>query len=274
MEIIDKGVLNGSYMDFTSASDFARKALYTLPQYGHFICTREYHIARNPLNWLLMIYINSGEMSMFCRNKRISASSGQLVLLDCRTPHEYRCMKDTDFYWFHFCGNSSEAYTDLIYDQGCYVLSDDKLSKHIVEKILAEAHRMPCDEHRISGNIQRLLIHMAAPPEQSMDYETLSPALNHIRENYSEPITLNDLSELCGMSTSHFIRSFQKHIGRTPHEYLLAYRLREAKQLLLFTEYTVEDIADQCGFNSASHFARSFRANNNMSPSEFRRMEF
>lgn len=76
------------------------------------------------------------------------------------------------------------------------------------------------------------------------------------------------------MSTSHFIRSFQKHLGRTPHEYLLAYRLRQSKQLLLTTDLTMEQIAEKCGFNSASHFARAFRSSNNLRPSEFRRMQF
>lgn len=76
------------------------------------------------------------------------------------------------------------------------------------------------------------------------------------------------------MSTSHFIRSFQKYLGRTPHEYLLSFRLLRSKQLLLSAELSVEQIADQCGFNSASHFARAFRKSNGISPSEFRKMQF
>ncbi|MDO4617347.1 MAG: helix-turn-helix domain-containing protein [Lachnospiraceae bacterium] len=274
MEIVDEGVLSGSYMDFTSPSEFARQALYTLPQYGHFICDSKYHIARQPLDWLLMIYINSGELSLRCGTRHFTGSDGQLILLDCRKAHEYRCLKQTDFYWFHFCGNSSEAYADLLYEQGSFLLSNDQSARHIVEAILAEAPRMPFDEHRISGNIQRLLIHMAAPAEKTVDYKPLAPALSYIRNHFGDSIMLDELAELCGMSTSHFIRSFQKHIGRTPHEYLLAYRLREAKQLLIFSNDTIECIAETCGFNSASHFARSFRANNNMRPSEFRKMQF
>ncbi len=274
MEIIDAGVLPGSFMEFTSPSDFARKALYCLPQYGHFICNSDYHISRPSLDWYLLFYINSGEMSLTCRDRHITATAGQVVLLDCRYPHEYHCVGQADFYWIHFCGNSSEAYTDLLYEQNKCCISDDQGAKHIFENIFAEAHRMPSDEHRISGNIQRLLIHMAAPAETVSLYESLAPALEYIRENYQEQIRLEDLSDLCGMSTSHFIRNFQKHIGRTPHDYLLAYRLRQAKQLLIFTNNTIEEIADQCGFNSASHFARAFRGENNVRPSEFRKMQF
>ena len=76
------------------------------------------------------------------------------------------------------------------------------------------------------------------------------------------------------MSISHFIRSFKKYAGCTPHEYLLSYRLRQAKELLLSTDDTIERIAEQCGFHSASHFARAFRKNLSMTPSEFRNLRF
>ena len=76
------------------------------------------------------------------------------------------------------------------------------------------------------------------------------------------------------MSASHLIRCFKKHLSCTPHEYLLQYRLRQSKRLLQATEDSIEEIADACGFNSASHFARAFKAVNGMTPTAFRALEF
>ena len=73
---------------------------------------------------------------------------------------------------------------------------------------------------------------------------------------------------------SHFIRGFKLYTGYTPHEYLLSYRLRQAKQLLSTSSLTIEEIAERCGFNSASHFARAFRSAENTSPTKFRKLEF
>lgn len=89
-----------------------------------------------------------------------------------------------------------------------------------------------------------------------------------------QPVSLEDLADQCSMSTSHLIRSFQRYLNCTPHEYLLAFRLKQSKQLLLSTSMSIEQIAEQCGFNSASHFARAFRKNNGASPSTFRQVHF
>ena len=79
---------------------------------------------------------------------------------------------------------------------------------------------------------------------------------------------------MCGISKSHFILSFKLYVGCTPHEYLLQYRLRQSKRLLLSSDLTVEQIAEDCGFNSASHFARAFRQETDISPTAFRAISF
>ena len=104
--------------------------------------------------------------------------------------------------------------------------------------------------------------------------ELLAPALKYIQRGYAQPIALEELAAHCGMSASHLIRCFKKHLSCTPHEYLLQYRLRQSKRLLQATEDSIEEIADACGFNSASHFARTFKAVNGMTPTAFRALEF
>lgn len=104
--------------------------------------------------------------------------------------------------------------------------------------------------------------------------ELLAPALAYIHGHFADDISLNDLAEMCGISKSHFIRSFKRYVGCTPHEYLLQYRLRQSKRLLLSSDLTVEQIAEDCGFNSASHFARAFRQETDISPTAFRAISF
>ena len=107
-----------------------------------------------------------------------------------------------------------------------------------------------------------------------MTSELLAPALSYIHNRYAEDIPLDELADRCGVSKSHFIRSFKRYVGCTPHEYLLQYRLRQAKRLLLSGDFTVEQIAEDCGFNSASHFARAFRHETGLSPTAFRAISY
>ncbi len=274
MKIMDAGVSGESFMDFTIPTEFAKRALYYIPQYGHFLCDGDYNISRQTLDWFLMIYVCAGTLHLESRGGSAAAHADQIVLLDCRFPHRYYCIGTTDFLWFHFCGNSSEAYAEALYEQAGMVFPAGRTESRIFQRIFSSAQLVPCDEHLISSSIHHLLGCLASPKRSEAYYQPLAPAIDHIRNHFDQPLPLDELSARCSMSTSHFIRSFQKHLGRTPHEYLLAYRLRQSKQLLLTTDLTMEQIAEKCGFNSASHFARAFRASNNLRPSEFRRMQF
>ncbi len=59
-----------------------------------------------------------------------------------------------------------------------------------------------------------------------------------------------------------------------PADYLQEQRLRHAKVLLTGSALSIEQIAEQSGFNSASHFSRVFRSREKMTPSKFRSTNF
>ena len=61
-------------------------------------------------------------------------------------------------------------------------------------------------------------------------------------------------------------------IGTSPHSYLTEVRLLHAKQLLLETSDSIEQIAAACAFCSSSNFIRTFRRINGLTPAKFRQM--
>lgn len=127
----------------------------------------------------------------------------------------------------------------------------------------------------LSHRIDRVLMNLANLEGSSQPVnEILAPALQHIQEHYAEPLELDALASLSLLSPSHFIRTFKKYLGCTPHEYVLQYRLRQSKHLLQTTADSIETIAEKCGFNSASHFARAFKHVNHMTPTDFRHLDF
>lgn len=277
MKIKDEGVLEPSFLDFTIPSDFAKKNLYYVPQYGHFYCNGHYSISRSYLDLFLCIYILDGALHAESRGLEVTAQKHQLLLLDCHEPHKYYCDSSADILWFHFAGNSSQAYTDYLFEmsgllfEGNHILS----LKPCFDVILSSSLGTASNEHKISSQISRILAVLAAPEGSPAAVQSLmNPAVSYIRQHYGEDIGLEKLASLCGLSISHFIRSFHKYIGCTPHEYLLSFRLRQAKQLLWSSTEPVEEISVQCGFNSASHFARAFRKQEGMTPTQFRNIRF
>lgn len=274
IKIEDVGVLPGSFADITIPSEFARRALYYIPQYGHYHCTAEYAVDRPSFDWLLVVYVRAGTLYLETERFCYQASAGHFALVDCRHPHHYFCRSNAELQWFHFSGGSSEAYIEYFGEQSTLVFPADETTERLFGRIFLQVQIVPCNEHLISADIHGLLARLAAPRAETRGEQSVEAAITCIRERFAEPLNVERLAELCSMSVSHFIRSFRRYIGLTPHEYLLAFRLQRAKQLLLMTNNTVERIAADCGFNSASHFARAFRTANGCSPSDFRKVRF
>ena len=99
---------------------------------------------------------------------------------------------------------------------------------------------------------------------------SIQPAIELIAQNYSRSISVEELAAVCGISSPHFYRTFKNFMDVTPHEYLLLYRLKQAKRFLISTTDSIEEISFRCGFNSHSHFTRAFKKFNRMTPLEFR----
>lgn len=107
--------------------------------------------------------------------------------------------------------------------------------------------------------------------QQSRGLEPLLPALACIEDSLSEPITNKQLAEMCCLSENHFIRLFRSQLGRTPADYLLDLRLRRAAQWLLFTDHSVDRIAEEAGFGNRFSFTRAFSRRMGMGPATYRR---
>jgi AraC family transcriptional regulator len=71
-------------------------------------------------------------------------------------------------------------------------------------------------------------------------------------------VTLAMLAAECGLSVSHFARSFKKTFGTSVHRYLLMQRVKAAKVLLVHSNQRLSDIAFQTGFADQAAFTRTF----------------
>ncbi|CAG4896550.1 helix-turn-helix transcriptional regulator [Paraburkholderia saeva] len=85
-----------------------------------------------------------------------------------------------------------------------------------------------------------------------------------------EAHTLHSLACAAGMSEFHFLRTFQRVTGVTPHQYVLRARIRAAALRLVDDTAKIVDVALDCGFNDVSNFNHAFRAEFGVSPRAYR----
>ncbi|WP_338806742.1 AraC family transcriptional regulator [Pseudomonas chlororaphis] len=94
--------------------------------------------------------------------------------------------------------------------------------------------------------------------------------VEYIDSQLAEPLSLGQLAARCALSEYHFARMFRASFGLPPHQYLLARRLKHARDLLRSTRLPLGEIALACGFASASHFTNRFRQALGGTPGEYR----
>lgn len=92
-----------------------------------------------------------------------------------------------------------------------------------------------------------------------------------LHENLHGRIRLSEIARACGLSISHFARSFKTSFGVTTHQWLIQHRVDRAKQLMTQTSMSLIEIANQSGFNDQAAFTRTFHELAGVSPARWRR---
>lgn len=91
-----------------------------------------------------------------------------------------------------------------------------------------------------------------------------------IERDFASSLSINDLAQISGWSAPHLHAEFRKNYGKSPHQALMARRIRAAKVQLAATNNPIKQIAVDSGFSGASAFCTAFRRQTGVSPARFR----
>jgi AraC-like DNA-binding protein len=98
----------------------------------------------------------------------------------------------------------------------------------------------------------------------------LRRARDHIDRNYREPLDLDELAGVAGVSKYHFARSFEATYGETPIRYLTRRRIERAQDLLRAANLTVTEVCMAVGFASLGSFSARFSQLVGETPTSYR----
>lgn len=97
----------------------------------------------------------------------------------------------------------------------------------------------------------------------------LKSAIDYLKEHFQEDISLSQLAVITHLSPNHFLRMFKAATSLTPHQYLIHYRIKLSRELLLRDDLSIKQVAKEVGFCDASHFARYFKRIMGVSPHQY-----
>lgn len=102
--------------------------------------------------------------------------------------------------------------------------------------------------------------------------EIVADAARFLAARATEPTTLADVADHVGYSPFHLARTFERHLGVPPGQFLAAHRFQRAKRLLLSGDERIVEICHEVGFTSVGTFTTRFAAVVGRTPLEFRRL--
>ena len=112
--------------------------------------------------------------------------------------------------------------------------------------------------------------HIPLAARLGRNHTALAEVAALMEANIEEPLSLEELAHLAGMSQRHVQRMFREALSCTPSQHYLAVRLQRARELLLQTGMSITSITVACGFQSPCHFSKAYRAQFGQSPSRER----
>ena len=133
------------------------------------------------------------------------------------------------------------------------------------------------NELRRNGQLQIFLSLIAesagtqARPEEDKANQYVKRAVEFIQRNYCNPVKVTDVADYVCINRSYLYTLFEHSMGMSPQQFLTAFRLTRAAELLAVTQLPVESIALSCGYNDPLVFTKAFKQMKGMSPSAYRK---
>lgn len=232
--------------------------------------------------YVKLIYINNGEATLAFKETSEKVAKNQIILINPNVEYYWELKADKPIeiteigvHGLEF-SNIGETESDFIYYKQ---ENPDKDTSLFLDLLLKEniAKKSGSDEI-VKRYIEIILIQLLRDEEFSIrnslnkkNHKEIQTVKNFMKVNYHKNITLDDLVELVHINKFYLIRIFKQEVGMSPIDYLIHVRIDEAQKMLRNTNIAIADIAHLVGFQSPSHFSKTFRELSNLTPSQYRR---
>ena len=256
------------------SSDTAKKIYFYAQWVGAFSCKKEFYIERSGFKSILIIQTVSGQGKLRYKNAETILDSKKIALIDCMQPHIYFPVGDDNwtFRFLHFSGKKSFEMLNHLYSlNGGHVFQFTPAIEKNIINCLEDCKYGIEREAQVSKHITDLIYECIFNLKSQSEMDEVC---EYIKANYNKKITTEELAKHFGFSRSYFSIEFKKRIGTTIHDYILSYRIYQAKELLSYKDCSILEASEKVGFSDLGTFIRCFKKTEKMTPLQYKKMYF
>lgn len=258
----------------------------------------------NPENFkvmphIIILYVISGKAVFYTRNETLNLDKGSLLILSPKLEHRIYCtqkdivvniISQPELFEDHFSQilKKNELLSTFFHQSLHgqrkeflrFILSPNKEILHVIKHLFYESvSTEPFATEVFLSYLQILYSHILRNCDtrsntsiiKQYSHITILPSILLYIQNEYRDLTLSGLAETFNYSSSYLSRLIKKETGKNFNDIIKEHKLDEAKKLLTYTKMSIHIIAEKVGYNSADHFAHSFKESVGLTPSAFRK---
>ena len=212
----------------------------------------------------ILLFIE-GNGRVFLEGVPTEYTAGDICVIDSGVLH--RVESDSHCRYFclivdgEFCERQGLAHEDVRFATRICDMSLTEEYNKIAEAFYSlDEYRAPA----VKGAVLSFMVHLLREHAEegkrgsARENEAVRTVIRHIRTHYAEPLEVDALAALAGLSKFHFLREFKRVTGQTVVTYINNLRIERAVRMLDAGNTTVSAVAAACGFASHAYFSKTF----------------
>ena len=245
-----------------------------------------------------LYYVKEGEGTISTPEAKLTMKPGHMYLVPSFMPHSMTCQSGLKFYYlfvYERYGARSDVFDlysfpyeveanqaiDLLFENYCNYYPELTLPYASAEDFYAHpsyreyairyAQMDRSQKMQLQGFVWIVASFFMAKAQkiEEMD-ERLLKVISYVKENVGKEIEIESLASMVCLTKSHLERLFRQKMGTSPLQYILRTKIQCAQRLLMTTNYSVNVIAHEVGFDDPSYFIRIFRQKIGFTPQDYR----
>jgi AraC-like DNA-binding protein len=220
-------------------------------------------------------YVTEGEGEIVLKQQTIQLVPGCMYLLPAYQLVKATCWDRMTHYYVHFQVESdvTNPLMQWAQPQLSICVQDDEVRPWF-ERLKQSFHSTTVDGYL---HCQASLMMLLAPffkdiTLQETNRSRFQTVLHYIEEHVGKKISLDELANVMHLDPVYFSNLFTRTFHIPPSQFVVQKRVERAQQLLAFTNHTMKQIAEQCGFDNQMYFARVFQLRTGLTPTKYRQV--
>lgn len=257
---------------------------------------------RNVLSPFSRLYlIDKGEAWIYMNKKKYKLEAGDLFIIPKFTYHTYECEDYMSHYYICFLDQMVGGRSLFEYVHLCNKVKASSFDRYLIEKFVKlnpgyqisnpDPKKYDNKAELFSLNKKQSVLHLQSTLESNgillqlfsrfitsenteasyreNQHKSMNKVFSYIDVHLAGGIHVKDLADIMCMSVDHFTRIFKLVNGMTPNQYIQLKRIERAQTLMLLSDMSVKEIAEEVGVPNLSQFSKLFRKHLGVSPREY-----